>query len=222
MTERTAIPTIADAADAFRRRALSPTELTRTVLDRIALTEPVLHAYVEVRAEEALTAARIASRRFRAALDVGCGDGRLTAMLRARELTASDVSPVALERARSRVPHASFAALEPDDPLPFEDSSFELVLCAETLEHVRDVQFLLSELRRVLRPSGTLALTTPAHGRLTALSALVRGFDRVFDPLSPHLRFFTRRSLRRLLEAMGFEVAELRRARGTLLAKATR
>jgi SAM-dependent methyltransferase len=156
------------------------------------------------------------------ALDVGCGDGRLTAMLRARELTASDVSPVALERARSRVPHASFAALEPDDPLPFEDSSFELVLCAETLEHVRDVQFLLSELRRVLRPSGTLALTTPAHGRLTALSALVRGFDRVFDPLSPHLRFFTRRSLRRLLEAMGFEVAELRRARGTLLAKATR
>jgi hypothetical protein len=37
-------------------------------------------------------------------------------------------------------------------------------------------------------------------GRLTGLDVLVRGFERPFDPLSPHLRFFTRRSLARLLE----------------------
>ena len=36
-------------------------------------------------------------------LDVGCGDGRLTAELDAAELTAADVSPVALERARGRL-----------------------------------------------------------------------------------------------------------------------
>ena len=156
------------------------------------------------------------------ALDLGCGDGRLTAELRAAHVVAADVSAVALERARKRLPGAGFVHLDPDAPLPLDDSHFDLVLCAETLEHVRDGQLLLSETRRVLRPGGTLALTTPAHGRLTALAALVGGFERRFDPLSPHLRFFTRRSLRGLLSELGVEVASLRREAGTLLAVATR
>jgi O-antigen biosynthesis protein len=155
-------------------------------------------------------------------LDLGCGDGRLSAELRAGELTAADVSARALERAGRRLPGARLVDLEPDAPLPFADNEFDLVLCAETLEHVRDVQLLLSEVRRVLRAGGRLALTTPAHGRGTALAALVRGFERRFDPLSPHLRFLTRRSLRGLLEQLGFEVGTLRRRRGTLLAVATR
>ena len=156
------------------------------------------------------------------ALDLGCGDGRLTADVRASHVIAADVSAVALDRARQRLPAAGFVHLEPDAPLPLDDVHFDLVLCAETIEHVRDVQLLLSEIRRVLRPGGTLALTTPAHGRLTALAALVRGFERTFDPLSPHVRFFTRRSLRGLLVELGFDVVSLRRDYGTLLAVATR
>ena len=145
-------------------------------------------------------------------LDLGCGDGRLSAELDAGELTAADVSPVALERARRRLPAARMAELEPDGPLPFDDGTFDLVLCAETLEHVRDVQLLLSEIRRVLRPGGVLGLSTPANLPLGPQP----------DPLSPHLRFFTRRSLRRLLRELGFEVESLERRSGTLLARATR
>jgi SAM-dependent methyltransferase len=156
------------------------------------------------------------------ALDLGCGDGRLTALLAARQVTAADVSEVALERARRRVPDAEIVRIEPDEPLPLADASFDLVLCAETIEHVRDVQLLLSELRRVLRPGGTLALTTPAHGRLTGLAILLGGFERRFPPLSPHLRFLTRRSLRELLGELGFEPRSIRRRAGTLLATATR
>jgi ubiquinone/menaquinone biosynthesis C-methylase UbiE len=156
------------------------------------------------------------------ALDIGCGDGRLTAELRANAVTAADTSAVALRRAARRLPDAEIATVAPDEPLPFVDGEFELVLCAETIEHVRDVQLLLSELRRVLRPGGGLAITTPAHDRLTALRLLVRGFEAEFDPLSPHLRFFTRRSLARLLDAMGFEVTSIVRRRGTLLARAIR
>jgi O-antigen biosynthesis protein len=156
------------------------------------------------------------------ALDLGCGDGRLAAELRAGELTLADVSAVALARAARRVPEATHVELAPDAPLPFADSSFDLVLCAETLEHVRDVQLLLSEARRVLSPSGVLAVTTPAHGRATGLAIAMGGFESRFDPLSPHLRFLTRRSLRELLDGMGFEVGSLRRRRGTLLARATR
>jgi ubiquinone/menaquinone biosynthesis C-methylase UbiE len=146
------------------------------------------------------------------ALDLGCGDGRLGAELEAAELTAADVSRVALDRARGRLPHARLVALDPDESLPFSESEFDLVLCAETLEHVRDVQLLLSEARRVLRPGGTLAVTTPATPPLM----------RPPDPLSPHLRFFTRRSLARLLDELGFDVRSLDRGAGTLLARATR
>ena len=146
------------------------------------------------------------------ALDLGCGDGRLTADLDAGELTAADVSALALGRARARLPDARLVELEPDAPLPLGDGDFDLVLLAETLEHVRDVQLLLSEARRVLRPGGTLAVTTPATGRLM----------RPPDPLSPHLRFLTRRSLARLLGELGFDVRSLERRAGSLLARATR
>ena len=156
------------------------------------------------------------------ALDLGSGDGRLAVELRADDLTLADVSAVALARARRRVPAATHVELAPDAPLPFADSTFGLVLLAETIEHVRDVQLLLSEARRVLRPGGVLAVTTPAHGRATALAIATGGFERLFDPLSPHLRFLTRRSLRELLGALGFELRSLRRTRGTLLAVATR
>ena len=156
------------------------------------------------------------------ALDLGCGDGRLTAELRAASVTGADVSEVALERARSRVPGARFVRVDPDEPLPFGDGEFDLVLLAETIEHVRDVQLLLSEVRRVLRPGGRVAISTPAHSRLTALRLVVRGWEGEFQPLSPHLRFFTRRSLRELLGDMGYEVLDLRGSGGTLLACARR
>ena len=159
--------------------------------------------------------------RVGAALDMGCGDGRLSALLDAEQLTLADVSDVALERAARRLPAARTVALEPDAPLPLPDNAFDLVLCAETIEHVRDVQLLLSEVRRVLRPGGRLAITTPAHSRLTGLDLLARGFERRFPPLSPHLRFLTRRSLRDLLDDLGFEPGPIRRSGGSLLALAT-
>lgn len=159
---------------------------------------------------------------FSSALDLGCGDGRLTAELTSGPTIAADVSRVALERARGRLPAVDFAELDPGADLPFRDGEFDLVLCADVIEHVQDVQSLLSEARRVLRPGGTLAITTPACGRVTAARALMLGFGRTFDPLSPHLRFFSRRSLGQLLDGMGFAVASLERSAGTLLARATR
>ena len=146
------------------------------------------------------------------ALDLGSGDGRLSAGIDAAELTAADVSRVALERARPRLPGARIVELEPDAPLPFGDGAFDLVLTAETAEHVRDLQLFLSEIRRVLVPGGRLALTTPATAPLV----------RPGDPLSPHMRRFTSGSLRRVLDDLGFDVESLRRRSGTLLALATR
>jgi ubiquinone/menaquinone biosynthesis C-methylase UbiE len=148
----------------------------------------------------------------RSALDLGCGDGALSGAIATERLTLADVSQRALARARARLPEARAAELDPDAPLPFADGAFDLVVCTETLEHVRDVQLLLSEVRRVLEPGGRLAVTTPAHRRLM----------RIPDPLSPHLRFFTKGSLGALLDRMGFDVRTLERRASGLFALSSR
>jgi ubiquinone/menaquinone biosynthesis C-methylase UbiE len=150
------------------------------------------------------------------ALDLGVGDGRLAAELKTAQLTGADVSQVALDRAKQRLPGAALVLVEPDEPLPFADNEFDLVSCIETIEHIRDVQLAFSEIRRVLRPGGRLALTTPAASRWRFL---VRGVEH---PFSPHVRAFTRRSLRTILETMGFQVLELEVTGGTLLVLAVR
>jgi SAM-dependent methyltransferase len=160
--------------------------------------------------------------RSAAALDLGCGDGRLSTWLGADRLVLADVSDVALERARRRLPGVEAVPLTPDAPLPLPDNAFDVVLCAETVEHVRDVQLLLSEVRRVLKPGGRLALTTPAHSRFVGVDIVLRGLERRFPPLSPHLRFFTRRSLEGLLDDLGFSCERIDRERATLLAIARR
>lgn len=150
------------------------------------------------------------------ALDVGIGDGRVAQLVQTRRLTGVDVSQLALDRAKGRVPAAELVLVEPDAPLPFDDNGFDLVTCIETIEHIRDVQLALSEIRRVLRPGGRLALTTPLASRFRVL---VRGLE---SPFSPHVRAFTRRSLRSTLDSMGFQILEFEASHGTLFAVAIR
>jgi len=64
-------PTLRQAATAFRAGDFSPVELLESVLRRIATTEPAIHAYVAVFAEEARDAARNAERLFDQAIDHG-------------------------------------------------------------------------------------------------------------------------------------------------------
>jgi SAM-dependent methyltransferase len=158
----------------------------------------------------------------REALDIGCGDARLTAALRAEHLTAADISLVALKRARRRLPNATLVLIEPSERLPFEDEAFDLVLCADTLQEIQDVAHVVAEMKRVLKPGGTLALTVPAYGRWSGLSVLRHGFREQFDPRAPALRFLTARSLGDLLDLAGFHPIEIERSGGRLLATAHR
>ena len=103
----------------------------------------------------------------------------LTAELSAAELTGGRRVEHGPRAGPARLgAEARFVELEPDAPLPFGDGEFDLVLCAETVEHVRDLQVLLSEAAARSPPGGTLAVTTPA----------TRPLIRPPHPLSPHLR----------------------------------
>jgi SAM-dependent methyltransferase len=139
-------------------------------------------------------------------LDLGCGDGRVTARLAAggADVTGADPSPVALERARAAHPEIPFVQIDADGRLPLEDSSFDAVVAIDVLQHVADTQKLMSEARRVSRPGGLLAVSVPFHGTLGNLAIALHGFERHHDPLEPVLRFYTRRSLAALLRAFAY------------------
>ena len=146
-------------------------------------------------------------------LDLGCGAGRFVAALQdaGADPVGVELAEAALERARRNAPGADLRLVEPDGSLPLEHGSVDLVWCSEVLEHVADTAGLLLEVRRVLRPGGRLLVTVPSHGRVSgALIALTR-FERHFDPTGDHLRFYTRRSLARVLAAAGFEDVRVRR-----------
>jgi 2-polyprenyl-3-methyl-5-hydroxy-6-metoxy-1,4-benzoquinol methylase len=165
-------------------------------------------------------------------LDVGCGEGQLTAAIAdaGYRVLGVDVAEEPLRRARSRHAGLELRRVEPEGEWPFADASFDVVWSGETIEHIADTAGWLSELRRVLRSGGSLILSTPAHGPLRRLGlALSRQrFERHFDPRADHLRFYTPRTLTRLIEDFGFEQIVAREAGGmpgarrTLLASAVR
>jgi ubiquinone/menaquinone biosynthesis C-methylase UbiE len=161
-----------------------------------------------------------------AVLDLGCGAGEFSEALLGAGATpiAVDVAEEALRRARERVPGLDARLWAPGEPLPVEDASVDVAWAGDVIEHVVDVAPWLSEVRRVLRPRGTLLLTTPHHGpgTLLALALSPRRFAAHFEPRSDHVRFFSRRTLRELLDDLGFDVAELRARRSTILARAVR
>ncbi|MEA2194128.1 MAG: hypothetical protein QOG42_562, partial [Solirubrobacteraceae bacterium] len=96
-------------------------------------------------------------------LDLGCGAGEFSAALATAgaQPVGVDVAPEALRRAAARVPGLDLRLWRDGAPLPLEDNSVDAVWAGEVNEHVADVAPWLSELRRVLRPRGTLLLTTP-------------------------------------------------------------
>jgi 2-polyprenyl-3-methyl-5-hydroxy-6-metoxy-1,4-benzoquinol methylase len=152
-------------------------------------------------------------------LDVGCGEGQLTAELSLAGFAAVgvDVAEEPLRRARRLHPGLDVRAVPLDGKWPLPDASFDVVWSGETIEHVADTAGWLSQVRRVLRSGGSLLLSTPAHERLTMLGLALFGkrFDAHFDPRADHLRFYSRRTLTRLLADFGFERIEVRAAAGT-------
>jgi glycosyltransferase involved in cell wall biosynthesis/SAM-dependent methyltransferase len=105
------------------------------------------------------------------------------------------------------------------DRFPYEDTSFDTVLCCELIEHLpSDPMFLMVEVNRILKDGGAFILTTPNIASLRALAAALQGFHPGFFPayLRPevnddarHAREYTPKEIYRLFHDAGFTVEKL-------------
>lgn len=146
-------------------------------------------------------------------LDLGSGEGFFAAALAGAgaSVLAADVAEEPLRRAGAAHPELELKLLESEAAWDLPDAGFDVVWAGEVIEHVTDTAGWLSEVRRVLRPGGSLLLSTPAHPplRRLALALLPGAWERHLDPRGDHLRFYTRRSLRELLDDFRFEQLQI-------------
>lgn len=106
-------------------------------------------------------------------LDIGCGTGEIIARLAGRyhgaAFTGVDLEEAHLRRAAARCePFGARVRFEIADALalPFDDESFDYVICRHVIQAVSDARRVLSEIRRVLRPGGRVHLIAEDYGML--------------------------------------------------------
>jgi 2-polyprenyl-3-methyl-5-hydroxy-6-metoxy-1,4-benzoquinol methylase len=139
-------------------------------------------------------------------LEIGCGYGEMVGYLEGVgcevHATELDENVAAVARRQGfRIRIGPFKAAD------YPSGYFDYVLLSQVLEHVLDPGDLLQQLRNVLVPGGTVVISTP-----NAAGLLGRFFGKrwVHWHAPYHVQLFTRRSLRRLAQATGFEVRMLR------------
>ncbi len=117
----------------------------------------------------------------RRVLDIGCRTGALTrAYLDGNEVVGLDVDRESLAEAAKLGIETHWA--DADQPLPFPDESFDVVVAGEVLEHLREPARLVAEAQRVLRPSGTLVGSVPNSFRLKNRLLFLLGRSPIDDP----------------------------------------
>jgi glycosyltransferase involved in cell wall biosynthesis len=141
-------------------------------------------------------------------LDLGCSAGYLAGVARllGHEVVGIDLA----EHPGVRRRRDDFVLTDIDKGIPEEvGEGFDAVIAADVVEHVRKPDFLLAEIKRVLKPGGVVFASVPnfAHWYPRARAAAgLFDYDQRGILDGTHVRFFTRRSFTRIVESAGFEI----------------
>ena len=139
-------------------------------------------------------------------LEVGCGHGELLAEAAARgyQVRGVEVSPYAAAAANQSLGGDVVMCGELEEA-GLADATFDVCVCMDVIEHVRNPVGLLRHMHRVLKPGGVLFLVTPAVD-----SRLARwlGSDW-FEFKVEHLHYFSRSTIRNVLARTGFKEVEV-------------
>ena len=137
-----------------------------------------------------------------AVLVIGCGSSPLITHF--SDAVGIDMDPGKIEFMKRKAPRQKFLVMDARD-LKFEDNRFDLVFCLEVIEHIRECDKVMSEIRRVLRSRGKLIISTPDNGKI-----LWRVIQPFYNRLAPygldHISLFTFDELLALGEKYGLEL----------------
>jgi len=145
-------------------------------------------------------------------LEIGCGAGGTLRWLKqtglARQTLGIEYVPEAARKAAEVADMVRCGDIEATG-IPY-DGEFDVILCLDVLEHLRDPWGVVRQIRQRLKPGGTLIVSVPnARHHSVTLPLLLKGEFRYQDAGildRTHLRFFTRESARELLEQGGFNI----------------
>ena len=155
--------------------------------------------------------ALVASRPPSKMLDLGCSGGQLAERLQEAGHHVTGVDVTEIDKVRDRT--GAFYRADLNYGIPAEvGSGFDIVIAADVLEHLSDPGRLLNEIQRVLSPNGSVIACVPNishwYPRFRIMAGLFDYDQRgILD--RTHMRFFTRRSFRRLVESQGFRVRRI-------------
>lgn len=145
-------------------------------------------------------------------LDVGCSTGEFLRFIQPffKEIAGVDISDAAIKKAKAKGIEKVFQVDIEYQKLPFENNNFDLVFCLEVLEHLFSEKNCLSEIKRVLKPKGLLLVSVPNdvlkwRKRFKVLFGQIP-FQENLPHHTSHLRFFSKKSLKKTLEDNGFNV----------------
>jgi SAM-dependent methyltransferase len=152
--------------------------------------------------------AMLASRPPSTILDLGCSGGLLAERLRHAGHRVTGVDVFEAPEVRGRMDRFVLADLDAGIPVEV-GTGYDVVLAADVLEHLREPERLLRDAKRVLRPGGSMIACVPNISHwYPRFRTLLGRFD--YDQRGPldrtHLRFFTKRSVRRMFGREGFAV----------------
>ncbi len=152
--------------------------------------------------------------------DIGCGNGVFSGDIKQKvdcNLIGIDSNKYALQQAEKldfdELLHVDDFT---KDRLPIEDSSIDLVICKDVLEHLIDPLFLTNEISRILKPGGHFLVHVPNHFPIISRLKFLISNDidtSLYFPNAdrydfPHIRFFTLDSLVKMLDISGFLVID--------------
>lgn len=152
-------------------------------------------------------------------LDIGCGDGHFASIAYQEPIDVGiDVMERDLNEARTRVPDVYLDVVKASaTELPFPDESFATVVSNCVIEHIPDVDVVMREIGRVLRPGGTFATTLPSEhypefllgstiARRLGVQRLATGYGNFFNRISHHYHVDPPQVWRARLEEVGLEI----------------
>ncbi len=165
-------------------------------------------------------------------LDVGCGTGYFSSILKAKypdsAIHGFDVSTNAIDKGKRLYPDVILQVADAEKAFPYFDNNFDLVISGEHVAHLKEADTYVSEIYRILKPSGHLLITTPnlsswlnrmlmtlgmtpyfMEPSFTKTMASLKLFGKTFpDPSMPpsgHLRLYSVNMLNFLLSMYGFK-----------------